>query len=192
MDDVLEAARMCALAGLLVFPTSPVSKVFGTGSQNIATSDVTLVEAMRTLDPQCMFLVVTKPQYGLVALSITKSRDDQYLQADFGPLPPTLTTTRAGGGRVKWYAVPKDADVILETRLRGTRGFFRNATPLPGSVNPHSGERYIVEDGAFDLNRVAPLPERWLRELPKQGGITSTNAVTRAEYSPIRQSEWDW
>lgn len=178
-----ENAQALARAGLPVFPSS---RIFGPGAEQAATTDLTMIQCMHRVDPHAVWMVRCGAEFGLLALDTPRARDLDYLVADLGDLPRTLTVTRASGGVVRWFLCDHDADIQLGVGLRGTRGEFRRSAVVPGSVHPKSGEVYEVRGGAFGLRYVARLPQSWIEAVPKNTlGITA-NVVHRPEFTPQR------
>lgn len=181
-----ENALLLARDGLPVFPSS---RIFGPGTEEIATTDPAMLAHMHAIDPRAVWMVRCGSELGLLALDTKRARDFEHLVADFGPLPPTLIVTRRDR-TVRWFACDADANVKLGVELRSTHAKFRRCAVIPGSVDSKTGEVYeILHGGALDLGRMARLPDAWIRALPKNGESITATITKRHEFSP-RVSEW--
>jgi hypothetical protein len=185
VSEAFENALILARANFKLFPAGPV----WANAERLASSDVDYLARIHAVDSSAMWFVVCGAEYGLVALDLPRPRDIEILTRDFGPPPETLMVGRTPGRAVRWYVCPRDADIKMGVDISATAGRYRKNAVVPGSIHPHSGEKYeIVNGGAFNLN-FTPLPPIWLNGAPKNAGVTA-NLVQRAEYTPPRSSDW--
>lgn len=188
-NTAYENARICALAGIPVFPSGGVWRF---GQERFATTDLRILEKYNSIDPNACWLAVTGPENGFVVLQLSRARDLDMLQNDFGVLVPTLSVAReTGSGAALWFRVPADADIALGQKINATQGLYRKNAVLPGNKHLQTGEVFEVLGGwEFDLELMAWLPKGWIDGAPKTSpGITST-VVTRHEWQPPRISDW--
>lgn len=187
MTTAIENAKYLARRGFLVFPASAI---FGPGAESIATSDLSLMDTMHSIDPSAKWLVRCGTEFSLLALDTPRARDLDLLVADVGKLPATMIVARPSGGPIRWFTVDADADVKLGTQIAGSRARYRRSAIIPGSLHS-SGEAYEVLGGKpFDLDWLAALPESWLQAAPKNAIGVTANFVSRHEYEKPRPSYW--
>lgn len=190
MTEAFENACYLAQNG---FPVFPSSRIFGPGTEDIATCDLAMLERMHAIDPQAVWLVKCGVGGGGLALACLDSprvRDYDILVNDYGPLQQTLTVSRDSGGPVRWYSIPRNADIKLGARMRGTQAHFRKSAIIPGSVLATNRETYrVLGGGPFDIGKFAPLPELWMQVAPKNTLGVTENLVLRPEFEP-RRSDW--
>ncbi len=188
MSEAYENALILARAGLPVFASS---RIFGPGTEDIATTDAGLLASMNHVDPRAVWMVKAGSELSLLCLDTPRARDLEHLVADFGPLPRTLTVTRANGATVRWFACDADSNVKLGEFIRATKARFRRFAVIPGSIHRESREQYeIIGGGPLDLGRMARLPEAWMRGVPKDGESVTANIVKHHEWTPRAPSEW--
>jgi hypothetical protein len=187
MSEAYSNALILARAGLPVFASS---RIFGPGTEEIATTDAGLLASMNHVDPKAVWMVKAGAELGLLALDTPRARDMEHLISDFGPLPRTLIVTRPSGGTVRWFACDANADVKLGEFIRATKARFRRFAVIPGSVHRETGEEYeIVNGGPLDLGRMARLPDAWIQAVPRNAEGITANVTKRHEFVP-RVSEW--
>ncbi len=187
MSEAYENALILARAGLPVFASS---RIFGPGTEAIATTDAGLLASMNHVDPKAVWMVKAGSEYGLLCLDTPRARDLEYLIADWGTFARTLTVTRPSGGTVRWFACERDSNVKLGEFLRATKARFRRFAVIPGSIHRETGERYeMIDGGPLDLARMERLPDAWMQAVPRNTESVTANIVQRHEFSP-RVSEW--
>lgn len=187
MTTLLDVALRYAAKGLQVFPCRPAGKVPATPRGCLdATVDTAKISAWWTAQPSCNVGVATGEASGIMVLDVDGEDGEaalRGLEAERGPLPPTVEAITARGRHVffKWPErdIRNSASRIAPgIDIRASGGYII----APPSLHP-SGRRYAWSVDSASTFATAP---EWLLDLIAKDRRPSPKATAGAWADFIR------